>query len=160
MCGTVIFQLKRGTVQTEGLFGCERVRRDRRRRGGREVEVPIIDPLSRLQVLPGVLIGNDGCSFGIQPFIAVGVIEVPVTVDQMFDGIATELVCSLQESRARHGDSGVDEHLSVSAGEDGDVGARPLEDADIATKPVNLDRGFGRVVADQFHDVAGFGIGL
>ena len=104
--------------------------------------------------------GDDLRACRMQPFIAVGVIEMPMGVDQVLDRIGAEFACGLQDPRTRRGDSSVDEHLAVGTGEDRDVAARALEDADVATKLMNLDGSLGRIFADQFHDVAGFGIGL
>ena len=50
------------------------------RRGGqrREVEVPILHPLHRRKVLAGVFVRNDRRAERVQPFVAVGMIKVPV----------------------------------------------------------------------------------
>jgi hypothetical protein len=53
-----------------------------------------------------------------------------------------------------------DEHLAIGAGQDRDIAARTFENADIATQLVNFYRRLGSIVADQFDDVAGLGIGL
>jgi hypothetical protein len=58
-------------------------------------------------------------------------VKVPVRIDQMSDWIPAETISDLQESRARDSDSGVDEHLAIATGQDGDVAARTLEDADV-----------------------------
>jgi hypothetical protein len=75
----------------------------------------------------GILMGDDGGSFRIQPCVAIRVIEVPVRVDQVFDRIAAETVGSLQDARARCGDPGIDEHLAVVAGQDSDIATRAFK---------------------------------
>src|SRR5215469_9680557 len=104
--------------------------------------------------------GNNGCAFRIQPRIAVRVVEVPVGVDQMSDRITAKTVGSLQYPFARGGDSGVDEHLAIAAGQDRDITPGALEDAYVATQFVDLDGRFGGLVTDKIDDVACFRIGL
>ena len=157
MRGLVAFQLQRGTVERQRLVRRDDLGRNRRFRRRREVEVPILDPLRREEVLAGVFMGEDGRTLRVQPLIAVGMIEVPMRVDQMLDRIGAEAVCGFENPRAGRGDPGVDEHLAVAAGQDGDVAARALENADIAAQLVDLDRRLRRVVADQLHEVARLG---
>ena len=107
----------------------------------------------------GVLMGDNGCSFRIQPLIAVRVIEVPVRVDQVLDRIVAEAIGCFQNARAGCGDSGIDEHLAVDACQDSDVAAGALEDADVAAQLVNLDGRLRSLITDQIHDVARFGEG-
>src|SRR5713101_2239390 len=108
----------------------------------------------------GILMGQNGYPFRIQPLIAVRVIEMPVGVDQMSDRIAAEAVGDLEDSRAGCGDSGIDEHLAISAGQDSDIAARALENADVAAQHMDLDGRLGGVITDQIHDIACLGVGL
>ena len=85
---------------------------------------------------------------GMKPFVAVGVIEMPVRIDQVFDWIATETAESFGYSRTRSSDSGIDQKFSVTAGEHGDISARTLENADVPAKFLNIDLGGGRRVAN------------
>jgi hypothetical protein len=52
-------------------------------------------------MLVGVLMRDDGRALRIQPLIAVGVIEVPMRVDQVLDRIAAEAIGGFQNARAR-----------------------------------------------------------
>src|SRR6516165_7790585 len=52
-------------------------------------------------MLVGVLVRDDGGSLGVQPCVAVGMIEVPVGVDQVPDWIAAEAVGGFEDSWAR-----------------------------------------------------------
>src|SRR5260370_34847669 len=111
-------------------------------------------------MLASVLMGQNGHSFCIQPLIAVRVIEMPGGVDQMSDRSAAEAVGGVQDSRTGWGDSGIDERLAIGTGQDSDIAARALENADVAAQPVDLDGRLGGGATDQIHDIACFGVGL
>src|SRR5258708_39781450 len=111
-------------------------------------------------MLTGVLMGQNGYAFRIQPLIAVRVIEMPVGVDQMSDRVAAAAARGLWDSRAGRGDSGIDEHLAIGTGKDSDIAARALEDADVTAQPMDLDGRLGGIIADQIPDIACLGIGL
>ena len=81
MRGTVIFKVKRGLVEFQGFLRRKGFGRNGRQRRRREVEIPVVDSLGGQQMFVGVLMGDNGCPFRIQPLIAVRVIEVPVCVD-------------------------------------------------------------------------------
>ena len=85
---------------------------------------------------------------------------MPVGVDQMSDRIAAEAVGGLQDSGTGCGDSGIDEHLAIGTGQDSDIAARALENADVAAQPMDLDGRLGGVITDQIYDIACFRVGL
>jgi len=74
-------------------------------------------------MLGGVLMGDDDGSLGVQPCIAVGMVEVPVGVDQMPDRIAAKAIGRLEDSYARYGDPSIDEDLTVRPRQHGDISA-------------------------------------
>ena len=84
-------------------------------------------------------------------------VEVPVGIDKVLDGIAAKAVDSLQDARSGRGNAGVDEQLAVSACQNGDVTARTLDDRDITAQLVNLDRHRRGGVTDRIDDVACLG---
>src|SRR5438445_2388319 len=93
----------------------------------------------------------------MQPRVAVGMVEVPMGIDEVRDRVSTELRKSLGDLRARYADPGIDEHLAIRARQDGDVSAGALEDADIVSQ---LVRHYGRhrgAILDQADDAARFG---
>jgi hypothetical protein len=51
-------------------------------------------------MLVSVLVGDNCCSFRVQPLIAVRVIEVPMGIDQVCDGISAEAVGGFQDAEA------------------------------------------------------------
>ena len=75
----------------------------------------------------------------VQPLVAVGVVEVPVRVDQMPDRLGTEACQRLGDLRPRAGNAGVDEELAVRAGEDRDVAARTHQHTDPAAQAMHGD---------------------
>ena len=75
---TVIFEVERGPIEVQGLLRREGFGRNGRQRRRREVKIPVLDSLGDQQMLVGVLMGDDGRPFRIQPLVAVRVIEVPM----------------------------------------------------------------------------------
>ena len=64
----------------------------------------------------GVLLSDDPCADRLQPRVAVGMIEMPMRVDQVRDWIGAEICQRLGHLRARYADPGVNEHLAVRSG--------------------------------------------
>ena len=75
------------------------------------------------------------------PLVAAGVIEVPVRVDQLLDGIRIDAGKSSRNVRPRGDDFGIDEKLSVRTSKSGDVPTGTKKDADIAPKGLHRDLG-------------------
>jgi hypothetical protein len=106
-------------------------------------------------MLVRIFMREDGGALLVQPVVAVRVVEVPMSVDQMFDRVLAKAVGSVQDARAGRGNAGIDEHLAVGAGQNGDIPARPLDDRDIAAQLVELKGRCRRGVA-----VARLGVGF
>jgi len=73
------------------------------------------------EVLARVCLRDDLCADRMQPLVAVGVVEVPVGVDQMRDGLRAEIGKNLAELGTRHANAGIDEHFAIRARQNGDV---------------------------------------
>jgi hypothetical protein len=58
-------------------------------------------------------------------------IEVPVRIDQVRDGIGAEIRQGFGDLGARRTDAAIDEHFAIWPGQNGDVAARALKNADI-----------------------------
>ena len=58
-------------------------------------------------MLARVFMSNDLCPDGIQPYIAVGMIEMPVRVDQVRDGIGAKTGKSSGDLRTRYANTGI-----------------------------------------------------
>ena len=76
-------------------------------------------------------------------------------VDEVGDWIDAELRQRLGDLGTRYADAGVDEHLAVGAGQNGNVPAGAFEHADIVAQPVRDDRRNGGAVLDQADEAAG-----
>jgi hypothetical protein len=77
------------------------------------------------------------------PIVAAGVIEVPVRVDELLDGIRIDAGESRRNFRPRGDDLGIDEKLSVRTSKNGDVSTGANQDADIVPKHLHRDLGCG-----------------
>jgi hypothetical protein len=74
----------------------------------------------------------------MKPFVAVGMIEVPVRVDEVRDGVGSETSERLLELRTRYTDSGIDQHFAVGPSQHSNVSARALKHADVKRVLVRL----------------------
>src|SRR6266403_660324 len=88
---TVIFERNGSAIEAERLVGVEYVSRNRAYRRWRKSEVPIFYSRAGGKVFPGIFVSGNSRARGVHPLVAVGVIEVPMRVDQMFDRIGTKI---------------------------------------------------------------------
>lgn len=95
---------------------------------------------------------DDRRAGSVQPGVAVGVVEVPMGVDQVPDRVGAERREGRGDLALRDADSSVDEELAVRAGQDGHVPARAGEDADVSAERLHVDRPRGRGVLDVLDD--------
>ena len=75
----------------------------------------------------------------IQPCIAVGMVEMPMRVDEMRNRLGAEFGKSPDDLGARYADTGIDEHLAIRAGQHSDVSPRAFKHADIISQLVRDD---------------------
>lgn len=87
-------------------------------------------------MLMSVRMSDDGCAFLAQPEVPIGVVKMPMHIDQVGDGIGAEAVRGLQNPRAGTGYAGIDKHLAISAGEDRDISTGSLQDTHAAPQLV------------------------
>src|SRR5215472_6964794 len=92
----------------------------------------------------GVFVGGDFSADGVKPFISVGVVEMPMSVDQMSDRVGTEAIECFHDSGPRRGDPRVNQQLAVVTREHNYISARAFQHADIPAKLLNSDFGCGR----------------
>ena len=121
--GTVVLQLESRAVDRQRLVVREDLGRHGARGQRRKIEVPVLDALHGRKMFPGVFVSQDGRTFAVDPFVAVGVVEVPMRVDEVPDRIVAETCERLQHARLRRRDAGIDKELSVRSGKDADVAA-------------------------------------
>jgi hypothetical protein len=103
-------------------------------------------------MLARVIMGENDGTLGAQPLVAVGMIEVPMGIDQMSDRIGAEARQRRSDPRARNADPGIDQDPAVEPREHGDIPARALEHADIATQRMDIDRCRGGRGTDAVDD--------
>ncbi|MEJ0016946.1 MAG: hypothetical protein WDN25_10320 [Acetobacteraceae bacterium] len=136
----------------------QHVRRDRGRWRGGKIVVPVLDALRRGQVPPGIGVRNDRGAERVDPGIAVGVVEVPVRVDQPRDRIGAEFRQRALDIAPRRGDAGIHQQLAIGARQHGDVAARALQHADRAAQLRGGDLRRRRRRMHALHDPPGLGV--
>ena len=66
-------------------------------------------------------------------------IEVPVRVDQLLDGITIDARDRFRDVRTGRHDLRIDEQLSIGAGKNGDISTRTKKNTDIPAKGLDSD---------------------
>ena len=92
MTRTVIFERDGRPVDLQRAIGCENIFWNAAWAERQEIIIPILDALDLLEVLTRVFLRNDLGTGRVQPLIAVGMIEMPVRVDEMRHRIGTKAV--------------------------------------------------------------------
>jgi hypothetical protein len=110
---------------------------------GRKCVNPAFHARVHRKTFTGILVSQNACARLVHPIVAAGVIEVPVRVDELLDGVRTDTGESRRNVRPRGDDFGIDEKLSVLASKNGDVSTGAKQDADIAPKHLHRDLGCG-----------------
>ena len=87
---TVIFHGERLAVQLERMLLGEDVLGHAALLQRNEIVIPVLHPLNLRQVLAGVLVRDDLGSARTDPGVAIGVIEMPVGIDEMGHGLGGE----------------------------------------------------------------------
>ena len=95
-----------------------------------------------------VLVCGDFRADRMQPFVAVGVIEVPMRVNQVLDRIAAEGIERIGDPSSGAWDTGIDEKFSIAAGEHCNISARTFKNADIAAQLRNSNLRAGSSVSN------------
>ncbi len=138
--GLVVLQLECGVVGVESVFVFEDGGGERSGGCGWEGVLPVaFDAGGFGEMYAGVLVGEDAGSGLMDPLVAAGVVEVPVGVDELFDGIGVDAGEGFFDVWTGGDDLGIDEQLSVRAGQDGDVSTSAQEDTDVAAEVLNGD---------------------
>jgi hypothetical protein len=156
----VISEIERRSVELHLVLVGEHFARNAARWRGQEIVVPVLDPLNAGKMLAGVILRDDPGAGRMQPRIAVGMIEMPMRVDEVGNGLVAERGERFGYPRPGNADAGVDHHLAVGAGQHRDVAAGSLQRADVVAQLVGRDRRGRSAVLDQGDEAARFGIGL
>src|SRR5215471_20700759 len=107
--------------------------------GGVESEVPALHSRGGGQMFPRVRVGKNGRPNRVQPFVAVGMVKVPMRVDEVLDGLGTNPGESVSDLWASTGKAGIDQQLTVSTGKNRDVPTAAQQNAYIAAELLDRD---------------------
>src|SRR5262249_52108046 len=119
-----------------------------------KIVIPIFDALDLGEMLAGVLVGDDFRSDRVEPLVSVGMIEVPMGIDQVCHRLDAEIRQGFGELRARHTNSSIDEHFSVSTRQTGNIAPGALEHAHIPAQLIRRHRRGRRTVLDKGYEPA------
>lgn len=137
--GRVMVHDEGGIIDVEGVGIVKDDRGQRSSGHGGKGVMPAFDASVLREMFLGVGLGeNRGAGF-MNPEVSAGMVEVPVGIDELLDGIGIDFRQSGRDVWARGDDFRVHEELSVGAGEDGDVAAGSEERDDIAAKRAHGD---------------------
>ena len=118
VCRIVGAELHRGAVEVKRSAFVEYIGWERARRRRRERECPVFHTSRRGQVLARIFVREDRSASGMQPLVAVGVIEMPMRIDQMSDRICAELGERLGDFPPRSRNARVHEQLALAPWQD------------------------------------------
>src|SRR6266496_6168364 len=157
VAGPVVGERDSGAIKVQVFFLIEDVGGNRARGRRRKGKVPTLHARGRGKVFSSVLMREDGRAVGMHPLIAVGVIEMPVRVDEMVDRPRIHPGQSVGDPGARGCITGIDNQFAVSSGEDGDVSAGADKCAHISAQGLHGDISGFRTLARRNDDVFAFG---
>lgn len=90
--------------------------------------------LSSAHAVAGVLVGPDRGAGRVDPVVAVGVVEVPVGIDEDLNGVAIDGGESRRQLGLAGGIAGVDEEFAFLGGENRNVAASPAEKGEVPSE--------------------------
>jgi hypothetical protein len=82
---------------------------------------------------------KNGRANRVQPFVAIGMVKVPMRVDEVLDGLGTNPGERVSNLWASTGKAGIDQQLTVSTGQNRDVPTGPQQNAYIAAELLDRD---------------------
>src|SRR5260370_42124177 len=141
--GRVVFEGNSRPIELHNPLIFKDFRRNCSGGRGRKGEVPALDSRRGGKMLSCVLVSKNGCTSGVQPFVAVGMVEVPVSVDEVLDRIGANRCKRLGNPWTRAGKAGINEELIVATGKDRNISTSAHEDAYVAAEVLHSD-GSGR----------------
>src|SRR5262249_11530404 len=97
-------------------------------------EVPALHSRRGGEMFSCVRVSQNGCARRVHPFVAIGVVKVPMRVDQMLDRVGTDGCKCRCDLWTRTRVACVNEQLTVSTGKHRNVPTRAHKDTYIAAK--------------------------
>ena len=103
-------------------------------------------------MFPGIGVRQNSGSFGVDPFIPIGVIEMPVSVNQMFDRPWVEATKRIRDLGLRAGIARIDKQLAIRSSQDRNIPTGADERSQVS--PQNLGRNVcvRRLLPRHHHD--------
>lgn len=123
-----------------------------------EIVVPVFDSLNLRKILAGVLVRDNLGLVGADPGVSVCVVEMPMGIDQMRDGLSRNVGQCLRHLLAGDADPCVDHDKTVLAAHHGDVAAGAFKDRDTVPQLMSGYYGLSGAVLNEAYDAAGLGI--
>src|SRR5216684_1072898 len=139
MAGTKALEHDGLAIKLECLVRFESDGRPAAYRPGLKSVVPLLYSRSRGKALQCVFLGDDCSAKTVHPFIAVGMIPMPVGIDQILERGLTNAIERRLNPGPRHSDTSIDQQLPFRTCEHGDVPARTHQHADVAAQALNAD---------------------
>src|SRR5207244_7218803 len=87
VAGAVVFEGDRGTIDVQRLFVGKDFTWNRAGRGRRKSEVPPFHSRRGREMLAGIFVSEHMGAILVHPFVAVAMVEMPVRINEMFDGV-------------------------------------------------------------------------
>jgi hypothetical protein len=100
-------------------------------------------------MLAGILVGNNLCSGRMEPLVSAGMIELPMSIDQVCDRLGVQTRQGFSELGTRHANSTINEYLSVGTRQDGNIATGSFENTHISAQLIRSYRRRRRTVFDK-----------
>jgi len=108
MSGPVILQGDTRSIELQSPLLIEDVCGNCFSRRGRKGEVPAFHSSRCGKALFRIRVSEDRCTGGVQPLVTISVVEVPVSIDELLNGIGADRGESLGNLRMRTGEACID----------------------------------------------------
>src|SRR5260370_779826 len=114
VCGSVGLEGDSRAVELHSPLIVEDFRRNCSGGRGREGEVPALNSRRSREVLSRVRVRENNCTGRVQPFVAIGVVKVPMRVDEVLDRIGADGCKRVGDLWTGAGKASIDEELTVA----------------------------------------------
>src|SRR5260370_35297716 len=134
VCGSVVLEGDSRAVELHSPLIFEDFRRNCSGGRGREGEVPALNSRRIREVLSRVRVRENNCTRRVQPFVAIGVVKVPMRVDDALDRIGADGRKRVGDLWTGAGKTSLDEELTFETEYHADVCASAHQYARVATE--------------------------
>jgi hypothetical protein len=90
VCRSVVFEGNRRPVELYSPLVRKNFRRNCSGGRGREGKVPTLNSRRSREVFSCVRVSENNCTRRVQPFVAIGVVKMPMRVDEVLDRIGAD----------------------------------------------------------------------